>query len=70
MVLVEHEEMEHVQSSNLLSFYKSLGITVHHTPIEDFTVPSLKIEEGNIQALNIALIKGENCIGACIVHSI
>ena len=52
-----------VQCTKLLQFYKSLGMTVHHTPIEDFTVPPLKIEEKNIESLNIALVKGQNCLG-------
>jgi protein-tyrosine phosphatase len=65
-VLVEEFEMEKIESKCLLDFYKSLGITVHHTPVPDFTVPSLEIERDNIEGLSIALTKGENCIVHCM----
>ena len=65
-VLVEIFEMEKVCSKSLLTYYESLGITVHHTPIVDFTAPALEIEAKNIEDLNLALVKGENCIVHCM----
>lgn len=58
--------MEAVASKGLLDFYKGLGITVHHTPIVDFTAPALEIEHNNINDLNIALMSGGNCIIHCM----
>ena len=44
IVLVEDEEMPKGESSDLLGFYESLGIEVHHTPIRDFSTPSFDLE--------------------------
>merc|ERR1712130_452193 len=64
-VLVETKEFKELKSTDLLGFYKSLGVTVHHTPIEDFTAPHFEIEKNNIEELNIALRKGECCLVHC-----
>jgi protein-tyrosine phosphatase len=65
-VLVEHFEMEMVASTSLFKFYESLGVQVHHTPIEDFTSPAFEIEEHNINDLNVALMEGGNCLIHCM----
>jgi ubiquitin-conjugating enzyme E2 D/E len=65
-VLVEDFEMAKVESKCLLDFYREQGVTVHHTPVPDFTVPSLEIERDNIEGLTIALSQGENCLVHCM----
>lgn len=65
IVLVSDEEMTKGESSDLLGFYKSLGIDVHHTVIKDFTVPSFELENNNIELLSSNLAKGVNCLVHC-----
>jgi hypothetical protein len=65
IVLVEDEEFEKGKSKDLLAFYRSLGITVHHTPISDFSTPSFELEANNIATLDMNLSRGINCLVHC-----
>lgn len=65
-VLVESEEFKEIASECLLDYYQSLGLTVHHTPIHDFTAPSFEHEAKNIKDINLALMAGENVLVHCM----
>jgi hypothetical protein len=65
-VLVSETEMKEKKSTCLLDFYRSLGFTVHHTPVPDFTVPSFTIERENIEGLTTALAANKNCLIHCM----
>jgi hypothetical protein len=65
-VLVEPLEMAKVSSVRLLEYYRDLGLAVHHTPIVDFTAPPRELERKHIEDLNVALVKGGNCLVHCM----
>jgi len=65
-ILVETEEFKEIDSQCLIEYYQSLGLTVHHTPIHDFTAPSFEHEAKNIKDINLALMAGENVLVHCM----
>ena len=67
-VIVLPEHLEHYQagSSELLTFYEEeCKLEVFHTPIVDFTTPSVEHEKKNIEELAISLRNGQSCLVHC-----
>merc|ERR1712137_777134 len=67
-VLVETQnpnEPEEANSGDLFDFYKSCGLQIHHRPIEDYSLPTVKAEEENINDITSCIVDGKGCLVHC-----
>jgi len=68
-VLVETEkvnEPEEHNSGDLLDFYKSCGLEIHHRPIQDYSLPTVEAEQENINDIIGCIVDGKGCLVHCL----